>query len=69
VVMGVALMIGIPILYGVIGFIIGIIGALIYNVAAGIVGGVKFDLEGSSPAYAPPPPPQDWAPNPYPSGP
>jgi hypothetical protein len=68
VVMGVGLMIGIPIMYGILGFIMGIIGALIYNFAAGIVGGIKFELEGASPAYAPPPPPRQWAANPYPSG-
>jgi len=39
VVIGLGMMIGLPIFYGVLGFIMGAIGALIYNVLAGIVGG------------------------------
>ena len=46
------------------GFVAGIIGALIYNAVAGIVGGVKLELEGVHQEYAPPPPHQ-WAPNQY----
>lgn len=66
VVIGLLFMIGFPIVYAVIGFFGGAIGALIYNVAAGVVGGIKFDLEGPTPTYAPPPPPQQWAAaNPY----
>src|SRR5260370_17083279 len=42
------------------------IGALVYNLAAGMIGGIKFELEGVGPQYAPPPPPQQWSPNPYP---
>jgi hypothetical protein len=61
VVMGIVIMIAVPIMYGIIGFIGGAIGALIYNVAAGIVGGIKFELEGVAQEYAPPPPPQQWA--------
>ena len=64
VVIGIVLMIAIPIFYGIIGFIGGAIGALVYNGAAGIVGGVKFELEGVTPAYAPPLPPQQWRANP-----
>jgi len=45
-------MIAIPIIYAILGFIIGTIWALVYNGAAGIVGGIKFDLE-SVAAYAP----------------
>jgi hypothetical protein len=67
VVIGLLLMIGIPIFYGILGFISGAIGALIYNLAAGIIGGVKFELEGVNPEYAPPPPPHQWAPNQYPA--
>ncbi len=47
-------MIGMPLLYGFFGFIAGTIGALIYNALAGIVGGVKVDLEGVHQEYAPP---------------
>ena len=67
VVMGIAMMIGVPIFYGILGFIMGAIGALIYNVVAGIIGGVKFELEGVQDEYAPPPPPHQWAPNQYPA--
>lgn len=67
VVMGVLVMIGLPIMYGIMGFFAGIIGALIYNAASGMVGGVKFELEGAQQEYAPPPPPHQWAPNQYPA--
>jgi len=59
IVIGLVIMIAVPVLYSIIGFIGGAIGALVYNLAAGVVGGVKFDLEGVAPAYAPPPP-QQW---------
>jgi len=65
--MGVGVMIGLPLFYGVLGFIMGAIGALIYNAVAGIIGGVKFELEGVQNEYAPPPPPHQWAPNQYPA--
>ena len=45
----------------------GAIGAMIYNAVAGIIGGVKFELEGVQEEYAPPPPPHQWAPNQYPA--
>jgi hypothetical protein len=57
---GLIIMVAVPIFYGVLGFVGGAIGALIYNAAAGIVGGIKLDLESEIP-YAPPPP--QW--NPY----
>jgi|SRR5689334_13170824 len=66
-VMGIALMIGIPIFYGILGFVMGAIGALIYNALSGIIGGVKFDLEGVQQEYAPPPPPHNWEPQQYPA--
>ncbi|HKE56165.1 MAG TPA: hypothetical protein VKB46_05680 [Pyrinomonadaceae bacterium] len=66
IVMGIGFMIGLPIVYTVVGFIGGCIGALVYNGAAGMIGGVKFELEGVNPEYTPPPPPQQWAPSPYP---
>jgi hypothetical protein len=53
VVMGIAMMIGLPLVYGVMGFVIG---------------GVKFELEGVQQEYAPPPPPpHEWAPQQYPA--
>lgn len=68
VVMGVGMMIGLPLFYGLLGFIMGAIGALIYNAVAGIIGGVKFELEGVQQEYAPPPPPpHEWAPQQYPA--
>jgi hypothetical protein len=62
VVVGLLMMIGIPIFYGVLGFIGGLISGLVYNLAAGVVGGVVLDLESTAVPYAPPPPPQQWAP-------
>ena len=62
VLIGVIMMIAIPITYGLLGFIGGAIGGLIYNALAAIVGGIKIDLEGAVPsAYVPPPQPQ-WNP-------
>ena len=43
-VMGVGAIIMLPIFYGLIGFIATLIGAWLYNVAAGIVGGVEIDV-------------------------
>jgi Transmembrane domain of unknown function (DUF3566) len=67
VVFGLGMMIGLPIFYGLLGFIMGTIAAVVYNMLAGIVGGVKFELEGVQQEYAPPPPPHQWAPNQYPA--
>jgi hypothetical protein len=54
-----------PIIYAVLGFIAGAIGALIYNFAAGFIGGIEMEIEDATPNYgmpphqygAPPPPP------------
>ena len=67
IVMGLGMMIGLPIIYGLMGFVMGAIGALVYNGLAGVVGGVKFELEGVQHEYAPPPPPHQWAPDQYPA--
>lgn len=67
VVLGVIMMIAFPVMYGVMGFVGGIISAVVYNAAAGMIGGVKFELEGVQQEYAPPPPPNQWAPNQYPA--
>ena len=67
VVIGIVMMIAIPVMYGLLGFISGAIGALIYNAIAGIIGGIKFELEGVQNEYAAPPPPHQWAPNQYPA--
>ncbi|MGI8555233.1 MAG: hypothetical protein ACR2LT_02610 [Pyrinomonadaceae bacterium] len=45
VVAGLGIMIGLPIFYGVIGFIFGAIGALLYNLFAGMVGGIEIEAE------------------------
>jgi len=37
--------IGLPIMYGVIGFVAGIITAVIYNLIAKFSGGLEFDFE------------------------
>lgn len=42
---GLLVMIGLPILYAIFGFVFGAIGALIYNVLAGIVGGIEIEVE------------------------
>ena len=66
IVMGIGMMIGFPIFAGIMGFIAGAINALVYNIAAGVVGGIKLELESVTSDYAPPPPPQQqWAPNAY----
>jgi len=64
VLIGLIIMIAIPITYGLLGFIGGAIGGLIYNALAGIAGGIKIDLEGSMPSAYVPPPPQPWRPSP-----
>jgi hypothetical protein len=63
VVLGVITMIAFPIIYGFLGFLGGAISAVVYNLAAGMIGGIKFELEGVQQEYAPPPPPQQWAPS------
>jgi len=63
---GIGFMIGIPLFYGILGFVMGAIGALVYNALSGIIGGVKFELEGVQQEYAAPPPPQHWEPHQYP---
>ena len=57
-VIGLVMMIAIPVFYGIIGFIGGIIGALVYNVAAGVVGGLELEIENmdTGTSYAPPAP-------------
>jgi hypothetical protein len=45
IVVGLLIMIGLPIFYGVIGFVFGAIGALVYNIFAGMVGGIEIEVE------------------------
>jgi hypothetical protein len=58
---GLVIMVVVPVFYGILGFVGGAIAALVYNLAAGVVGGVRFELESVAPAYAPPPP--QWRPS------
>ena len=44
-ILGVGAIIILPIFYGVMGLIGGAIGAVLYNVFAGMVGGVRLDVE------------------------
>ena len=62
VVVGLVMIIAFPLFYGVLGFIMGLISGVVYNLAAGVVGGLKLDLESTAVPYAPPPPPRQWAP-------
>src|SRR5215207_2968712 len=69
-VIGLVMMIAIPVFYGFIGFIGGIIGALVYNVAAGVVGGLELELENlDGTTYAAPPSPNWGDQPPYTPGP
>jgi hypothetical protein len=45
IVMGLGVMIGMPIMYALMGFVFGALGALIYNVFAGMVGGIEIEVE------------------------
>ena len=44
-IVGVGAVVAFPILYGLIGFVATLIGAWLYNVAAGVVGGVEVDIQ------------------------
>ncbi len=45
IIIGLLVMIGVPIFYAIIAFISGAIGALLYNLFAGMVGGVEIEVE------------------------
>lgn len=42
---GVFGLIALPVIYGVFGFIGGVIQALVYNLAAGVIGGIRIETE------------------------
>ena len=48
---GVGAVVILPIVYGIFGFIGGMIYALLYNLAAGIIGGLELELEPHTPQY------------------
>lgn len=66
-VIGLVMMVAIPVFYGVIGFLAGLLGGAVYNIAAGSVGGVELELESMDGGYSNPPPPQ-WGTQPHQSG-
>src|SRR5919199_5321032 len=39
---GLAAMVILPVFYGILGFVFGAIGALVFNVAAGVIGGLQL---------------------------
>jgi len=50
---GIAAIVLFPLIYGVMGFIAGIIMAVLYNVGAGILGGIELEFENPTPpSYA-----------------
>lgn len=58
VVIGLIMLVVIPIFYGVMGFIMGAIGGVAYNVAAPSMGGLEVELEGmDGGGYSTPPAP------------
>ena len=63
-VVGLIMMVAIPVFYGVIGFIAGALGGVIYNVASGFVGGIELEIENLDGGYSAPPSPQ-WGSQPY----
>ena len=50
---GVGAVIILPIFYGVLGFVGGLLSALLYNLVAGLVGGLEIEVEGSGQAASP----------------
>ena len=45
IVIGLLVMIGLPIMYSIIGFIGGALGALLYNLFSNFVGGIEIEVE------------------------
>jgi len=45
VVVGIIVMIAVPITYAIVGFIGGAIGAFVYNIFAGMIGGIEMEVE------------------------
>ena len=51
-IMGVIFAVAMPFFYGAIGFVFGCIGALIYNLVARRIGGLRFEVQPTSAAPA-----------------
>lgn len=51
---GVGAIVVLPILYGVIGLLLGAIGSAVYNLVAGMVGGLQLELQSAGPDLTPP---------------
>jgi hypothetical protein len=63
---GIFMIVVMVIFYAVMGFVAGAISALIYNIAAGFMGGLELDYEVERTEYAAPPAPQQtWTPAGY----
>jgi len=45
---GVGAIIALPIFYGIMGFVAGLISAFFYNFIAGMVGGLELEVEGAA---------------------
>lgn len=60
---GLAMIVFIPIFYAVIGFVFGALSAFIYNLAAGVIGGLELELESTDAGFQTPPPPGPWTPD------
>jgi hypothetical protein len=43
--LGIGAVVFLPIFYGVLGLIAGALGAVLYNVFAGLVGGIEIDVQ------------------------
>ncbi len=66
-VIGLIIMIAFPVMSAIFGFIAGAIGAFIYNLASGFVGGIELELENTDEGYSAPPSPQ-WGAQPHQPG-
>ncbi len=50
---GLGFAIAAPFIYGIMGFVMGAIGALVYNLIAGWIGGIEIELQVVSPPISP----------------
>lgn len=55
---GVVVLLILPFIYAAVGWVMGAVGALVYNLVAGFTGGIQMDLDGlpAAPAATPVPP-------------